>query len=296
MDRIKLLNMSTRLEDYSHANKMNYHIRILRRFWSKVNIPKDYENECWLWTAGSINGYGQFYIYNKPIGAHRFSYECYNGPILNGSLIRHSCDTPSCVSPYHLLNGTHYDNKHDAIERGRYNKTINILTENDVKDILNYIRKDKINNKKLATMYNVSIRTIYNISRGFSWYKIYNQLVHNQNINTYLTEEKVKNILNILWEGHFDYKELSIIYNVHPKTIRLISIGKTWKHLWEQLTKREQIRIKYSKGLNSSLKNSDFKLIAQLYKTKKVTQADLAVMFNITNRVVARIIRVEKKK
>lgn len=34
-------------------------------------------------------------------------------------LIRHTCDTRACVEPTHLLLGTHLDNNHDMIERGR---------------------------------------------------------------------------------------------------------------------------------------------------------------------------------
>lgn len=95
------------------------------RFWSKV----DKSGECWLWTAGRHRaGYGAFSVGSRLTGgrrdtyAHRVAYELAFGPIPNGLLVRHTCDTPACVRPEHLLVGTQADNMHDAAERGRTTK------------------------------------------------------------------------------------------------------------------------------------------------------------------------------
>ncbi|XQA74634.1 HNH endonuclease signature motif containing protein [Xanthomonas sacchari] len=83
---------------------------------------------CWLWT-GQIgkNGYGR-----DPIGArqnymeaHRSSYVAFKGRIAKGLLVRHKCDTPSCVNPDHLLTGTHRDNMLDMWQRNRHPKSKN---------------------------------------------------------------------------------------------------------------------------------------------------------------------------
>lgn len=68
------------------------------RFWAKVNKAED----CWLWTASTINGYGAFSIVGTIVLAHRYSYELAKGPIAPGLVIDHLCMTPTCVNPDHL--------------------------------------------------------------------------------------------------------------------------------------------------------------------------------------------------
>lgn len=92
------------------------------RFWSRVDRSS---NGCWLWTGEVQNrGYGVFYTYSggKRIKhlAHRYSLALVT-PLVPGLVCRHSCDTPRCVNPSHLSQGTQLDNMRDAIERGRMN-------------------------------------------------------------------------------------------------------------------------------------------------------------------------------
>ena len=60
---------------------------------------------CWLWTAHvHYTGYG---IYEDPRvrksrRAHRVVYELVNGPIPNGMVVHHKCETRCCVNPQHL--------------------------------------------------------------------------------------------------------------------------------------------------------------------------------------------------
>ena len=51
--------------------------------------------------------------------AHRFSYQVFHGKIPDGLVVRHKCDTPLCVNPYHLQTGTVADNVMDRVIRGR---------------------------------------------------------------------------------------------------------------------------------------------------------------------------------
>lgn len=90
------------------------------RFWTKVD--KEHPSGCWIWTANRNNkGYGLF----RPGGsapkmlAHRVSYLDACGPIPEGGMILHSCDTPLCVNPDHLRVGTAQDNASDMDIRGR---------------------------------------------------------------------------------------------------------------------------------------------------------------------------------
>lgn len=81
---------------------------------------------CHLW-AGKINsfGYGIFGIGSLKDGsrtqvrAHRYVYERVNGALPRGVFLRHVCDTPCCVNPDHLREGSHLDNMDDMVRRGR---------------------------------------------------------------------------------------------------------------------------------------------------------------------------------
>jgi hypothetical protein len=86
------------------------------RFWAKVNKT----DTCWLWTAGTTHsGYGSIRVKGKALRAHRVAYEMLVGPIPEGAVLMHSCDTPACCNPAHLSIGSQRENIHDAIEKGR---------------------------------------------------------------------------------------------------------------------------------------------------------------------------------
>jgi len=86
------------------------------KFWSKV----DRSGECWIWMGGlNPSGYGVFYYQNTKILAHRFAFAEANGEIGGGLIVCHHCDVRPCVRPSHLFSGTHEDNRHDAIAKGR---------------------------------------------------------------------------------------------------------------------------------------------------------------------------------
>ncbi len=92
------------------------------RFWPKV--ARGAPDECWLWTAGHNGiGYGMIQValargHTKKL-AHRVSYEMAFGPIPDGKVICHRCDTPRCVNPGHLFLGTMADNTRDMLAKGR---------------------------------------------------------------------------------------------------------------------------------------------------------------------------------
>lgn len=95
------------------------------RFWMKVNKdgpmhPYDPAlGRCWVWIAACFpNGYGEFQLDGRTIGAHRVSYFLTNGEF-PPDLACHSCDNHPCCNPAHLFPGTNLDNSRDMVAKGR---------------------------------------------------------------------------------------------------------------------------------------------------------------------------------
>jgi hypothetical protein len=150
-----------------------------QRFWAKVNKT----DGCWLWTAATQNGYG---VLTVPKGferkAHRFSWTLHTGrPIPPGIEICHKCDTPLCVRPMHLFEGTHADNMQDMAAKGRNGsithpeKTCRGMTRPAAKltdDIVRAIRAavaSGATQASLAVRYNVTQTLISMVARRAIW-------------------------------------------------------------------------------------------------------------------------------
>jgi hypothetical protein len=88
-----------------------------RRFFDYIK----FDDGCCEWIGGkNSDGYGTFSPFSrKPVLAHRFSWELFNGPIPEGLCVLHTCDNQACVKPTHLFLGTKADNTLDMIAKGR---------------------------------------------------------------------------------------------------------------------------------------------------------------------------------
>lgn len=91
------------------------------RFWEKVNKT----DSCWLWTGARTSykrRYGKFAIGDKPILAHRFSWQIFHGAVPDNMQVCHNCpggDNPLCCNPDHLWLGTNKQNMEDAAKKGQ---------------------------------------------------------------------------------------------------------------------------------------------------------------------------------
>ena len=153
-------------------------MRLEQRFWDKVDIRG--EDECWLWHAGTRNGYGQIKVHGKIPYAHRVGFELVYGPIPEGICVLHSCDTPLCCNPEHWFLGTHQDNMDDKEQKNRHNRPIRKplhtrkphLTEQQVRRIRFLYRTHTLFLKDLSLFFNVNISQISRIVNRKAWKKI----------------------------------------------------------------------------------------------------------------------------
>lgn len=80
----------------------------------------DFPDACVPWPFGRTKrGYGTC---GRRNAAHRYAWEKTHGEKAGRRCVRHTCDTPACVNPRHLLIGTHAQNSRDAVERGRVSR------------------------------------------------------------------------------------------------------------------------------------------------------------------------------
>lgn len=131
---------------------------------------------CWLW-LGSVNnwGYGRSTVgWTRERAAHRLSWIAHRGALPRGIVLRHKCDTPSCVNPEHLELGTQIDNVNDMLSRGRNWVPLGELagsarlTATQVSEI----RRRRLSGALLRTLasdYGVHISTISLLARGHTW-------------------------------------------------------------------------------------------------------------------------------
>lgn len=145
----------------------------LYRFLSKVKVNN--ETGCWEWIGAKWSGYGKFKFNGAFEGAHRVSYQLFIKKIDDGMIICHKCDNPKCVNPYHLFEGTYYDNAIDAIQKGRMRvpdgrqftkghiSTNRSLTEDVVMLIKQELRANKLTMPKIAEKYGVKYQTVRDI-------------------------------------------------------------------------------------------------------------------------------------
>lgn len=156
--------------------KINTHAQraksICERFYEKTIQSGD----CILWTSAiTTRGYGVFYVdKSRPIvHAHRYALEVHLGrPLLEGMLVLHSCDTPACVNPRHLREGTALENLREASDRGRVaygerNGGGKKLKEIDVMGI--FLRKGLTSGAEEAKRFGVSKHVANSIRRKKIW-------------------------------------------------------------------------------------------------------------------------------
>jgi hypothetical protein len=147
------------------------------RFWEKVDRREP--GECWPWLAcTNALGYGSIFVEKvdgvaRSMLAHRVSYELQYGPLPDGLIVLHSCDTPGCVNPAHLRAGTNADNAADREQRRRGNQPKGAaspnakLTDDDIRAIrAAYPHRSQ---REIGELFGVAQTTVSKVVRGKAW-------------------------------------------------------------------------------------------------------------------------------
>lgn len=213
--------------------------RTTKRFWSKV----DKTDTCWVWLASTTDGYGNFWFGPKRYKAHRFSYELEYGSVPDGLLVCHQCDNPPCVRPDHLFLGTNKDNAQDRASKGRgrdskgENSGCNLLTEQQVREILNLYGTGDISQTELYQQFGVRQTAISAIVRGINWSHINSEVLPKFTVkgerhgSAKLASEQVVEIRRLYGLGEYSCADLAQLFDVSRGYAWQIVSGKKWKHI-----------------------------------------------------------------
>jgi hypothetical protein len=123
-------------------------------------------------------GYGKKNVSGKTYLAHRLAY-CKDRNIdikdIDGLVVMHACDNPPCVNPAHLALGTHKDNIHDMVRKGR-NVSIPKIGEANGRaklrseDVLRIREMVKFKSQRVVgKLFGISARTVNRIASRKLW-------------------------------------------------------------------------------------------------------------------------------
>lgn len=142
----------------------------------------DRSGTCHLWTSKSTAGgktraYGSFHVaypVRRMEYAHRLEMIRKLGrELAPGEMVMHSCDTPLCVNPDHLLIGDQGKNMADAASRGRVMRgerhVFARLTEQKVKEIRALGAVAGTRHEDIAALYGVSRTAVTLVLQRKRW-------------------------------------------------------------------------------------------------------------------------------
>lgn len=146
--------------------------------WLVEAVAACHSDECLIWPfRKDRDGYGRVRPPREEygritFGAHRLAFKLVNGRWPDPLGI-HSCDTPSCINPAHIKDGTHAINHAQKVARGRSTRGVlqhsAKLNDDLVRQIRIEYRPRKFGYHRLANKYGVTKPIIKGIIRGTLW-------------------------------------------------------------------------------------------------------------------------------
>lgn len=121
-----------------------------------------------------VKNYGVLVLDGVHEYAHRLMYRLTKGPIPAGFEVLHTCDTPPCIEPAHLIVGTHGDNMKDMRAKGRWRhgakpRGTAVHTSKLTEDEVLAIRADPRGPIVVAREYGISKSTVKDIRSRKIW-------------------------------------------------------------------------------------------------------------------------------
>lgn len=161
----------TALQQLTDASR-DVRMRTLVRLCDKL----EGDDACWLWNgARDKDGYGVFQLDRKTTQrAIRVMFALTHERLPNG-VVRHTCDTPACARPEHLVDGTPQQNTQDMIRRRRKASTAGAqngnakLTVESVQQIRDRYAAGGVTYKQLALEFGVDRAQVNHIVLGTRW-------------------------------------------------------------------------------------------------------------------------------
>jgi hypothetical protein len=144
------------------------------RFWSKVAISTP--DECWLWTgAKHRDGRGSVWLgraEERTVYADdsRVAFYLCRGYWPTMALhLPVDCHNPGCCNPLHIYEGTHSDNRYDAVADGTHYKPMpRKTTPEQERAIFDRYQAGGVSQDQLALEYAISQTTVGRIIRRVS--------------------------------------------------------------------------------------------------------------------------------
>lgn len=137
--------------------------------------------DCDIWPHGvNRDGYGFCKVDGVKQLAHRAAYARHHGLSMQdifGKVVRHTCDTPACCNPAHLILGDQLENMHDMVSRGRRadfsgeRHGCSVLTAGQVAELrAAYVPKSRTNGgAALGRRYGITTTQANRIATGKRW-------------------------------------------------------------------------------------------------------------------------------
>jgi hypothetical protein len=152
-------------------------------FWAKVK--QGGPSDCWPWLASkSKDGYGQFWIGDTFVPAHRYAYAYSTQEYINSEdIICHHCDNPGCCNPGHLFKGTVQSNVTDKMLKGRHSYQAHPKYYEGEVWLMRRIY-EKLGNRRSKIGSSTMIAKMFKGNQGTIW-----RLLHN---NNYTSKDGVK--------------------------------------------------------------------------------------------------------
>lgn len=214
--------------------------RILARSEPELN------SGCRLWTGYCHpKGYGSIRVGPRPMPAQRAAWIAFRGPIPDGMLVCHRCDTPACVNPDHLFLGTPADNSADMVAKGRTSHEHGLpgeahpsatLSDEQVREIR--ALRGTVSQLEVANRFGLSQSHVSAIQLGKSWRNIplneadlkRRKLRGSARSQAKLTEDSVLEYRRQYGAGR-RLSHMAREAGVFPRVIRAAVLGSTWKHV-----------------------------------------------------------------